>query len=92
MRDCKKCFFYVNKYKMCAKFKCEISDTEVFGTACKEYSQIRTKKVKCINCKYMNKYSYCLVKKRCFNFDERIKERQCKSYTEKKYRKKKGEK
>ena len=28
-------------------------------------------------CKNINKYHYCIKKKRCFNFDERVKERQC---------------
>jgi hypothetical protein len=86
MNDCKKCFYYNKQYKKCLRFKCDISDTEIFGSVCKEFTKVLTKKVKCINCGNINKYGYCLVKKRCFEFEDRVKEKQCRSYFKKKQR------
>ena len=89
MKSCKKCFYYNNEFKRCTKFKCDISDSIVFGSACKEYSEIKQNKVKCITCINMNKYGYCLIKKKCFTFEEKVKERKCRAFHKKNYKFKK---
>lgn len=47
------------------------------------------KKVKCKECGNMNKYGWCMMKKRCFNETERNIEKSCRSFFQRKYRKKK---
>lgn len=89
MKDCKKCFFYSKQNKKCVKFKCDVPDTKLYGSVCKEYLVIERKKVKCISCKNMNRYNYCLIKKICFAPEDKTKERYCRSYFEKKYKKRK---
>lgn len=49
----------------------------------------KTNKVKCRECGNMNKYGWCMMKKRCFNEIERNIERSCKSFFIRRYRKKK---
>lgn len=46
-------------------------------------------KVKCRECNNMNKYGWCMMKKRCFTEEERNLPRQCKYYFTKRIRKKK---
>ena len=71
MKDCKKCFYYYKQIKRCIKFKCDISDTKVFGSVCKNYLELKREKVKCKNCKNLNKYNFCLMKKVCMNDTEK---------------------
>lgn len=49
----------------------------------------KLKKVKCKDCNNMNKYGWCMMKKRCFNYIEVNTERQCKYFFIRKARKKK---
>lgn len=43
-------------------------------------------KVKCKECGNMNKYGWCMMKKRCFNEEERHIEKQCRYFFKRKYR------
>ena len=87
MKDCKKCFYYYKQTKRCVKHKCDISDSKVFGSVCKDHYELKRNKVKCNSCKNMNKYGFCLVKKVCFTPEEKTKERYCKSHFQRKYKK-----
>lgn len=49
----------------------------------------KVKKVKCKECNNMNKYGWCMMKKRCYTEAERNMERQCKYYFIRKRRKQK---
>ena len=80
MKDCKKCYYYSITYKRCKKFICDIPDTKVFGTACKEYSEKKLKKVQCYDCINLNKYKYCLMKKICLDDLEIKRLKQCRFY------------
>jgi hypothetical protein len=84
MKSCRRCKEYDNKLKFCTLHKIQIEDV-LNATYCKRYrANVKTKeKVKCVNCKNINKYNYCFSKKRCFNFEERIKERQCINFIKK---------
>lgn len=83
-KTCKKCFNYNKDIKYCSKFERYIVDT-LSANVCKYYKGkiLELKKAKCINCKNLNKYNYCYYKKRCFDFEERIKERRCSKYINK---------
>lgn len=80
MKSCRRCKNFNNDF--CKTYNIRITDV-LNATYCKNYNPNKTEKkskVKCINCKNKNKYHYCSIKKRCFNFEERIKERQCTYY------------
>lgn len=78
MKSCNKCKNFNKENKYCYEFKMNIIDV-LSATVCKNYESKtkRKEKVKCVNCKNINKCNYCSYKKRCFNFEERTKERQC---------------
>jgi hypothetical protein len=84
MKSCNKCENFNKQNKYCYEFKMNIIDV-ISATVCSKYkSKARRKeKVKCVNCKNINKYNYCHLKKRCFNFEERTKERQCINFIKK---------
>lgn len=48
----------------------------------------KLKKVKCRNCNNMNKYGWCMMKKRCYTEIEINTDRTCRSYFIRKARKK----
>lgn len=88
-KNCNKCIFYKKNSKKCNKYKMLVIETDIFALACKEYTGIKIKKVKCKDCINMNKYTWCSMKKRCFNEIERNKDRQCRYYFKRKIRSKK---
>lgn len=84
MKSCNKCENFNKECKYCYIFKTNIIDP-LSANVCSRYDSKakRKEKVKCVNCKNINKYNYCSYKRRCFNFEERIKERQCINYKKK---------
>ena len=89
MKNCNQCYYYKKTKRECKKFEMQVTDTEVFGMCCKEYSKKVIVKVQCKNCCNMNKYGWCMIKKRCFNEEEVHKDRQCRHYFKRKHRTKK---
>lgn len=82
IRSCKKCKRYSKELRYCKQYEISIIDPTT-ATYCKSYSsEVHTKKnIKCCNCKNLNRYGYCSIKKRCFNEEEKYKARQCISFT-----------
>ena len=89
MKNCNKCYYYRKTKKECKKFIMQVTDPEIFGMCCKSYSELKDVKVKCKDCKCMNKYGWCNVRKICMNEEERFKNRKCRSYFKRKIRAKK---
>ena len=89
MKDCKTCYHYKKSITKCNKFKMNVTDSNVFALCCKEYSKKTITKVQCRSCINMNKYGWCNMKRRCFNDEERNKDRQCRFYFMRKIRNKK---
>lgn len=85
MKSCRRCKNYNAGPKMCKLHNIKIEDI-LTATYCSRYKpSVKIKeKVKCVNCKNINSYNYCYMKNRCFNFEERIKERQCINFMYKK--------
>ena len=86
IRSCNKCKKYNKLDKYCKEFKFNIVDT-TSATYCKKYnSEVHIKKkIRCANCKNLNRYGYCYEKKRCFNEEEKYKTRQCINFRYKKH-------
>lgn len=87
MKTCKKCYYYSIINMKCKRFMIEVPDADVFGTACKEYSEKKIKKVQCYDCINLNKYKYCLMKKKCLDDTEIKRLKQCRYYFKRKRRK-----
>lgn len=87
MKSCKKCYNYSILNKGCKRFMINISDPDVFGSACKEYSEKKINKVQCNGCINLNKYKYCLMKKKCLDDIEIERLKQCRFYHKRKRRK-----
>lgn len=88
MKSCRRCKNYIESSSYCKIHNIKITD--IFNaTYCSSYNaKVKDKvNVKCVNCKNINKYNYCSIKKRCFNFEERIKERKCINFRSKKINK-----
>lgn len=84
MKSCRRCKEFNKSLNNCKIHNIKIDDV-LIATYCSKYnSTVKVKeKVKCVNCKNINKYNYCYSKNRCFNFEERTKERQCISFQNK---------
>lgn len=80
MKSCNRCKKFDKLEQYCKEFELKISDT-LTATYCKGYrSRTREaikKKVKCSDCRNMNKHNYCYEKRICFSDEDKYKTRQC---------------
>lgn len=81
IQSCRKCKNYKLSDKYCYIFKLKIIDP-ISASVCKNYEckKYIPEKVKCIKCRNINKYGYCLIKKVCFDEEERSRDRKCSKF------------
>lgn len=78
MKTCKKCIKYNKDLNYCKFYEINVLD-RLSATHCSKYKDKNKKrnKVKCISCANINKYNYCYFKRKCFDYEEITKDRQC---------------
>ena len=90
IQSCRRCKNYKISDKYCYIFHMNIIDT-ISASVCQSYDckTYVPDKVRCVSCSNMNKYGYCLIKKVCFDEDERLRYRKCSRFKKRLKRKKK---
>lgn len=82
MKSCRNCKNFDSVGIYC-KLRTEYIVDIFCANVCKNYQdkrKIYEKLTKCRGCKNLNKYSWCKIKKRCFNEEEQMKIRKCIHY------------
>ena len=93
-KSCKNCRNYRVGDQYCKENNIQIID-KMGATYCTQYKEKRKVpkgNVKCIYCANMNKYGWCIEKKKCFNEDEKEQERQCVKFRQRKKKQQKNKK
>lgn len=91
-RSCINCKNYSYENRYCKEKETNIID-KTGATYCEKYEERRKLEsgtVKCCKCNNLNKYGWCREKKRCFNEEEREKERKCIKFAGRNSSKKRG--